>query len=284
MASPAEVAAPAPVSNAVPAPSPAPAPNFTPDPAPNFAPAPMSAAAPAAAPRGLSQPIRPVSRRPLVFVALGLAVAIAIAATVVLTNETAEPEAELDTLHIDARSMSACERLEALAGSWVFSTATTGARRKERLGMRGFYELDIAVDGCTATASMAKTGRTDRKVFDDHKIPRAEATLVQGQGAEAYGWTGPFELRNEDGQGIDTQFVLAIDGERMVGSWRQLGERWESSGLYGVLEGRREGDPIEIRPTRSEQPCTVRCATPEDIALIDTPDPEAHAACLASCQ
>mgnify|MGYP000659173119 CR=1 FL=1 len=176
------------------------------------------------------------------------------------------------------------EQLAALAGSWVFTTATTGARRKERLGVRGFYQLQITVDGCTARASLAKTGRTDRTMFDDQKIPRAEATLARGEGIEAYGWAGTFVLRNEDGQGIDTRIVLAREGERLVGSWRQLGERWESSGLYGVLEGRRDGDPVAILPERGTQPCTVRCATPDDIAMLDAPDDAAHAACLASCE
>jgi hypothetical protein len=179
---------------------------------------------------------------------------------------------------------SSCEELATLAGSWVFTTATTGARRKERLGVRGFYELQITVDGCAARASMAKTGRTDRKAFDQSKIPRAEGTLALGEGIEAYGWAGSFVLRNEDGQGIDTRFVFARDGERLVGSWRQLGERWTTSGLYGVIEGRREGDPLAILPERSSQPCPVRCATPEDIALIDVPNDTAHAQCLSSCE
>ncbi len=272
------------MSVATPEPEPEPEPEPAPTPAPPIVAAPMPMAVPATVPTGVSQAIRPASRRPLALALAGLGVAVAIGSIAWLSSDPAEPAVELDPVYVGARELSGCAQLESLAGSWVFSTATTGARRKERLGMRGFYELDITVDGCTATASMAKTGRTDRKVFDDHKIPRAEATLAQGQHAEAFGWTGAFELRNEDGQGIDTQFVLATDGERLVGSWRQLGERWERAGLYGVLEGRRAGDPIEIRPTRSEQPCTVRCATPEDIALIDAHDPVAHAACLASCE
>jgi hypothetical protein len=95
---------------------------------------------------------------------------------------------------------------------------------------------------------------------------------------------GSFVLRNEDGEGIDTRFVFARDGERLVGSWRQLGERWASSGLYGVLEGRRDGDPVAIVPERSNQPCAVRCATPDDIALLDAPDDATYAACMASCE
>jgi hypothetical protein len=237
-------------------------------------------------PAGFSQPLgRPAGRSALLLLvaAAGVAVAAGVA-YFSLDTPPAEPEAKLAPVEVYVGSQSTCDQLTALAGSWVFTTATTGARRKERLGVRGFYQLQITVDDCTAHASLAKTGRTDRMVFEDEKIPRAEATLAQGESFEAYGWAGTFVLRNEDGQGIDTRFVFALDGERLVGNWRQLGERWTVSGLYGVLEGRRDGDPVAILPERSTQPCAVRCATPEDIGQLDAPDQAAHAACLASCQ
>lgn len=262
---------------------PAAAPTSTDWPPPSAVPTAPGVPAPVAV--ALSLPLASTtSRRPLLLAAAGLGLACAIGGVAWLATRSVEPEPKLDPVQVGARALSSCAQLEALAGVWVFTTSTTGARRKERLGVRGFYRLEIDVEGCSARASMAKTGRTDRTVFDDHKIPRAEATLVQGTGAEAYGWTGAFVLRNEDGQGIDTQFALALDGERLVGSWRQLGERWTSSGLYGVLEGQREGDPTTIRPDRSNQPCAVRCATPDEIALIDAPDEAAHTACLASCE
>lgn len=244
-------------------------------------------AVPTPLPAGFSQPLtRPAGRRALLLLAAAACVAAAVGVTVWLTTRPpAEPEAKPEPVEVHVGSeSSSCEPLAALAGSWVFTTATTGARRKERLGVRGFYQLQITVDGCTARASLAKTGRTDRAMFDDDKIPRAEATLTQGEGIETYGLAGTFVLRNEDGQGIDTRFVFALEGERLVGSWRQLGERWATSGLYGVLEGRRDGDPVAILPERSTQPCTVRCATPEDIALIDSPSQAAHGACMAACE
>lgn len=243
-------------------------------------------AVPIHVPPGVSQPLsRPPGQRALLLGVVVAGVAVAIGLTAWLATPSAEPEAKPESpIAVRPGERSACDELAAMAGTWVFTTATTGARRKERLGVRGFYQLQVTVDGCTATASIAKTGRTDRKAFDDHKIPRAEATLVPGEGVEAYGFAGTFVLRNEDGQGVDTRFVLARDGERLVGHWRQLGERWHSSGLYGVLEGRRDGDPMAILPERSNQPCAVRCATPDDIALIDAPDSATHAACLASCE
>jgi hypothetical protein len=259
------------------------APTFTDWPPPSAVPTAPGVPAPVA--YALSQPLVPATSRRLLLLAVAAVIlTLAIATAALLAADPVELEAKLDPVQVGAHAVSSCDQLEALGGAWVFTTTTTGARRKERLGVRGFYRLEIEVEGCSARASMAKTGRTDRTAFDDHKIPRAEATLVQGTGTEAYGWTGAFVLRNEDGQGIDTQFALTLDGERLVGSWRQLGERWTSSGLYGVLEGQREGDPTTIRPDRSNQPCTVRCATPDDITLIDAPDEAAHAACLASCE
>lgn len=244
------------------------------------------AAVPTPLPAGFSQPLtRPAGRRALLVLGAAAAVAVAVGVTMWLTRSPAAPGAKLEPVEVGVAGVgSSCEQLAALAGSWVFTTATTGARRKERLGVRGFYQLQITVDGCTARATLAKTGRTDRTMFDDDKIPRAEATLAQGEGIEAYGWAGTFVLRNDDGQGIDTRFVLAVEGERLVGNWRQLGERWASSGLYGVLEGRRDGDPVAILPERSTQPCTVRCATPEDITQLDAPSQPAHAACMAACK
>ena len=233
-----------------------------------------------------SQPLeRPAGRRGLALFGVAAGVAVAVGAGLWLTRAPAtDPAPALDPVEVHVGAASSCEQLAALAGSWVFTTATTGARRKERLGVRGFYELQVVVDGCTARATLAKTGRTDRTAFEDEKIPRAEAQLAQGEGIETYGWAGTFGLRNEDGQGIDTRFVFALDGDRLVGSWRQLGERWTSSGLYGVLEGRRDGDPVAILPERATQPCPVRCATPDDITQLDTPSQAAHAACMASCK
>lgn len=240
---------------------------------------------PTVLPAGFSQRLtRPAGRRALLVLGVVVSIAVAVGVTMWLTRAPAEPETKLEPTEVGVVGVgSSCEQLAPLAGAWVFTTATTGARRKERLGVRGFYQLQITVDGCTAHATLAKTGRTDRTMFDDDKIPRAEATLAQGEGIEAYGWAGTFVLRNDDGQGIDTRFVLAVEGERLVGNWRQLGERWQSSGLYGVLEGRRDGDPVAILPERSTQPCTVRCATPEDIAQLDVPSSPAYAACMASC-
>jgi hypothetical protein len=277
-------------SAAAPPPSP-PVASFSTEPLPSMVPLPSRATTlppgiPTPLPAGFSQPLgRPAGRSALLLLVAAAGVAVAVGVGFFwLDTPPAEPEAKLAPVEIHVGSQSSCDQLTALAGSWVFSTATTGARRKERLGVRGFYQLQITVDDCTAHARLAKTGRTDRMVFEDEKVPRAETSLAQGESFEAYGWAGTFVLRNEDGQGIDTRFVFALDGERLVGSWRQLGERWTVSGLYGVLEGRRDGDPVAILPERGTQPCPVRCATPEDIGQLDAADDAAHAACMAACK
>lgn len=243
---------------------------------------------PTSVPASFSQPLeRPAGRRSPLVLLLALAVvgaAVGVGVYISLDGPASESETKLAPVEVQVGGVSSCEQLAALTGSWVFTTATTGARRKERLGVRGFYQVQITADGCTAQASIAKTGRTDRTVFEEGKIPRAEAELAQGEGFEGYGWAATFVLRNEDGQGIDTRFVFARDGDRLVGNWRQLGERWTSSGLYGVLEGRRDGDPVAILPERSTQPCAVRCATPEDIGQLDAPSQPAHVACMAACK
>lgn len=250
--------------------------------------APLAPAVPVPLPASVSQPLTSSSRRPLVLALALVAVGASVGAGLWVMQSgdapTGPAAAGPAPVEVGVGTLASCDQLAALAGTWVFTTATTGARRKERLGVRGFYQLQITVDGCTARASLAKTGRTDRTTFDDDKIPRAEADLVPGEGMEDYGFAGTFGLRNEDGQGVDTRFVFALDGERLVGSWRQLGERWTTSGLYGVLEGQRDGDPVSVLPERSRLPCAVRCATPEDIGQIDAPSQAARAGCMRTCK
>src|SRR5690606_19161018 len=178
-----------------------------------------SLAAPAPVPPGVPRPLRsPIRRHPLLLASAAVAGVIAIGAAAWLAKETIAPSPEEGKpITVIANDPSGCAQAEALAGSWVFTTTATGGRGKRGLGTRGYYQLEVTVDGCSARASVAKTGRTDRAVFNDRKIPRADATLIHGEGIEGFGWAGTFVLRNEDDQGIDTRFVLAVDGERLVG-------------------------------------------------------------------
>ncbi|MCA9653798.1 MAG: hypothetical protein H6712_12730 [Myxococcales bacterium] len=180
---------------------------------------------------------------------------------------------------------SACPELEALAGSWVFTTFTTSARNKKRLGMRHYFELEIRVSDCEAEASLVNTGRHGAKVYEDDRKQHATATLARGEGARSFGYGALFEPRNAAGQGIPRQITFAVDGERLVGAWQEAGEHWERSGQLGVIEGRRRGDPREWRPHRDTMPCLVQCAVPKTIEEADAePDPAAIEACRAACE
>ncbi|MEM9460483.1 MAG: hypothetical protein AAGF11_40315 [Myxococcota bacterium] len=258
--------------------------------------APLSAAmhstgTPAADPASAVSDLQPSpggSRRLLLPMLGGAALAsVAVSAYFLLGRSKADPEptAEQTPISISARGLTppGCSDLQALAGSWVFTTATTNARNESRIGMRGFFELEITVKDCSAEATLTKVGRKGKPVFAEPKRPRASAQLTPGVGLYAFGFGGHFELKNEDGKGVPLRVTFAREGEQMVGAWRQVGERWESSGMYGVLVGEREGDPRKIRVKRREQPCAIQCAAPKDIAQVDEPDTTRIDACRSSC-
>ncbi|MEM7155447.1 MAG: hypothetical protein AAF799_21535 [Myxococcota bacterium] len=214
-----------------------------------------------------------------VLVLAGIGVGVMLASSDSSTDETADSGKASDG------SSSACPELDALKGQWVFTTVTTGARNKKRRGMRGYYEIEIEVDACKAEASLTKVGRTGAEELTDARKQRGTAPLERGEDAQAFGFAGSFDARSESGVGTPKRFVFALDGERLVGSWQQRGAQWKKSGQYGVLEGRREGDPRELRPRRRTMPCDLQCAVPETIELADAPfDPAALKACRAECR
>lgn len=186
-----------------------------------------------------------------------------------------------------ADAASSCAELEALAGPWVFTTVTTGARQRKRVGGRAFYELSVRVDArdCTARAELVNVGRSGALVYEDDRVQRASGSLARGEGARAFGYGAVLEPRNAAGQGIPKRFTFTVDGDRLVGTWRQRGEHWLDAGKFGVLEGRRTGDPRELEPRRRAMPCRVQCAAPKTIEEADAePDAAALEACLAACE
>lgn len=221
----------------------------------------------------------PSTPRPRLGLIVGVAALLLAAIGIAVMMAGSEPEASASD------AAAACPETQALAGSWVFTTVTTGARKNKRLGMRGYYELEVTLDQCEPTAALTKVGRTGAETYDDAHKHRATAALTRGDGPHAFGFGAVFEPRNEAGQGIPKRFVFAVDGDRLVGTWRQRGSRWKSSGQFGVVEGRRDGDPRELRPRKQSLPCNVACAVPKDIEAADA---EAEVTglddCLALCR
>ncbi len=255
----------------------------------------MPGAMPQAVPGAPSAPLpRPGGGRgPLLFILIVLVLAVGGGAAFFLLRKPEPPAPSSDAepeepISIEAPSVEddrpSCTDVEALEGAWVFTTATTNARKEARIGMRGFFEMQVDVTDCKATASLVKIGRKGKPTFAEHKRPRATATLeADDYGLYAFGFGALFDLQNADGQGVPLRITFAREGEQLVGAWRQMGPRWDSSGMYGVLVGEREGDPRKLRVRRSEQPCTVQCAAPQSHAEIEQPDLDAIAACRSAC-
>lgn len=180
-------------------------------------------------------------------------------------------------------SEAACAALERLAGRWVFATEVTAAGTLGSSGLRGDYELEVDVAGCAGTARLAKTGYTARK-FSDREVQRGESDLVPGEGDAAFGHSATVELRSAAGKGPDMELVFAATDEgRLVGTWRQRGERWDRTRLSGFLDGRREDATGDFAPALRDQPCAVKCAVGCDAAGRDVPA-AAFAACTIACE
>ncbi len=173
-----------------------------------------------------------------------------------------------------------CPDLEALAGHWSFSTEVTGSRVVQSSGLNGFYEVDVELDGCTATAALTKTGYTARR-FTDARLQRASTTLAPGTGARNGMWVGSFDLESSVGPHGILEFAFTAEGESLSGIYRQRGARWRDAGLSGFLRGNRTGD-VPRDPVAPNQPCAVRCnlacgSDARDVA------PEAVDRCAQTC-
>lgn len=224
------------------------------------------------------------SRRPILWAALAGGV-LALAGVIVAATVGSSGSGAHDEAAENDEDGSACADLDALAGSWVFTTITTDARQKKRVGSRGFYELEVRVSDCQAEIDLVNVGRSGALVYDEERKQLATATLARGEGAEAFGFSALIEPRNAAGQGIPKRMTFAVDGDRLVGTWRQRGEHWLEAGKFGVLEGHRTGDPREIKPRRRAMPCLVKCAAPKTLEEAEAePDSAAVEACRSACE
>jgi hypothetical protein len=189
------------------------------------------------------------------------------------------PEDDGDGEEVVRPEIDPCEGAEDLAGSWSFTTEVTSAHELVYSGVRGFYEVDFSVQGCDVKAKVTKTGYTGG-FYTDRRVLRAETTLVREPGPFEVGFAGSFALRDATGEGPDQEFVFIADGEKLYGLWRQRGERWQTQGLAGFLEGEREPDG-RVSPALAEQPCPIRCAVACDTMRFE--DLETLDGCVAEC-
>ena len=184
---------------------------------------------------------------------------------------------------LDTEDTSDCQRLEALTGTWRFRTEVIGAGELAPLGMHGFYELEVTMQGCTAHAEVTKKGYTGRR-YKKPRFQHGTAELSPRDDALGRGWGAVFDLRDPKGRGARQEFVFAVHRSRLVGTWRQRGERWDTSGRSGFLEGHKD---LSKRPSTSlaHQPCTVRCALACDAAGRDSEVPiDALDGCRSACR
>ena len=179
------------------------------------------------------------------------------------TDEEAEPVAEASEPAADAPSpepppsevkpaalepRDGCEQLEPLAGKWEFTSEVVTSSNPAQLGMRGFYRLDVEVDGCAATAEVTKFGYTGRW-YKEKQVQHGSGTL---EPAPHFGFGGTFDLRSEFGRGGKQELVFSVEGNRLIGMYA-AGPR------AGFLEGAR--DPgRRLLPALRKQPCISRCA------------------------
>jgi hypothetical protein len=238
----------------------------------------------------LEQPVEERRRRSTLWLGATLALAGVAAMTFLVTREPQPatepvetppvPPAQDDaTSEPDRPPLDPCEGIEALAGSWTFTTEVAAAHDVVYSGMQGFYDLAISVEGCTATARLTKTGYTGGH-YSERRIQRGRAELARTPGPYEFGFGGRFELASEAKDKTDQHFVFIVREGLLFGVWSQRGSRWEKQGLSGFLQGEREPD-ARIVPRIDSQPCEIRCAVACDIMQFEHRDP--LEACLAEC-
>jgi|GEM_PF-2038387 len=180
-------------------------------------------------------------------------------------------------------STEGCEDLQLLAGKWSFTTRTTGSASITKLDLRGYFDLEVTVEGCEARAVMGRTGFTGSK-FAKRYIQEDDAILARPDGALSFSYGGLFALRDSRNKGVDQEFFFTTMGDKLVGVWRKRGTQWAKAGLYGILLGEREAESESIQPTVAAMSCEARCAVSCDLMPIETPPAsEAFDSCVASC-
>ncbi len=178
-------------------------------------------------------------------------------------------------------TQASCPELTALQGHWSFITEVTGTRVMQSSGLNGFYELDVALEDCAATATVTKTGYTARK-FTDKRIQTATAPLTATESPRAGFFEAEFSMQSGAGPHGVLQFSFAPHGDALTGIYRQRGARWRDTGLSGFLHGVREGD-YPRDPVAASQSCTTRCNLACDTATREGVTSDAMQACTSSC-
>lgn len=180
-----------------------------------------------------------------------------------------------------ATEPASCETLTALEGHWSFITEVTGTRVVQSSGLNGFYELDVAIEDCVATATVTKTGYTARK-FTDKRVQTATAVLEPTQGPRAGFFEAEFSMQSGAGAHGVLQFSFAAQDDSLFGVYRQRGARWRDTGLSGFLQGVREGE-YPRDPIAAAQSCATRCNLACDTATRDDVTDAAMQACTSAC-
>ena len=203
----------------------------------------------------------------------------------VATPQAPSPDEVTPTPLATDLSADACALAE-LSGEWNFTTQVTAARSAKKLDIQGHYtaKIEVEIAGCTAQASLSKTGFTGSK-FPERAIQRASRSIVRGEGAFAFGFGGRFSLRDARAKGIDQQFFFTVRDDQLVGVWRQRGSEWDRNGLHGILIGTRATPSANLTPRMAKLPCGARCAiTCDALARDDADATTGMAECTAACE
>jgi hypothetical protein len=173
-----------------------------------------------------------------------------------------------------------CQTVASLAGTWTFDTTVIGAEDLDPRGINGHYEMTVAVEDCTASIQLTKTGYDDVK-FAEKKVQHSDAALAESKqithAAEA-----TVSLKGEP---THTMTFMIRDGQ-LFGFWQSTGHEWDRAGMWGFLRGVQKGQDLAKVEDFAAQPCEVACLTQCDTArrrADATLDEPALAACLTAC-
>jgi hypothetical protein len=160
----------------------------------------------------------------------------------------------------DGPSIPSCPDEALLAGRWRMTTTTVGASRRIR-GGSGRYRLEFTRPSCESWAVLEKTGY-DAKELTPEQAQHGRARLVPaGPWGDHAVEEARVTLERQDGGGaIDRAFrFIPIDGDTLVGEWREAGRDWDRNGLWGYFFARPDLSTYLEQSDAGDLPCALAC-------------------------
>jgi len=179
-----------------------------------------------------------------------------------------------------------CRVAHALSGEWKLTTRVTTAKRRDGMGVTGYYDVRFVASACKLHAEVTKTGYAS-KVFEAREIQRASpAVTIDVEESEAEPPGGARRARVDMmlhlASGIttlDVRMMMSVEGDHLYGEWKYEGESWSIARMAGVLVARRGPNSYPELAHESDVSCDRRC---DSAGLFS--ESNSRFSCIDDCQ